>query len=846
MCRLRKLASVLFRVMLAFAVVSTQAGLHFYPASASVDPADGRVALVVGNANYRNVPKLKNSVRDAALVAKALRDVGFDVVEKTDVSRGGFEAAVKEAIGKAKGASTILFYFAGHGFQLNGRNYLVPTDAALKDRKKIAEETMSLDDLIAQLSVRDRQTIVFLDACRDNPIPQSARAERGSQGLAQIETGSGLFVAFATQPGNVTADGKGDNSPFSLALAAQIPEDGQSISDMMINVRNMVEEKTLHRQTPWDQSSLRSQFYFKPAPEEEEAEWTQEELAELQAFAKSNPAFLEKFKKSFHGLKIVEGKETGGAEVASLRIEPAEADETGPAPGNDTLIDAATEPLVPQGVAADVADFSGKPAQTAAVSSGQNSLAVPEASPVPAPEVVPALTPQPDPSPQEPPPAPENVPAEKGRPGLQILAATEADHDPISETGEPSVLPAEQTLQAIAEPAASGREQNSGIAVREPLAAEEGEIAVARLERGPSAVSPAISPVPDKSAGEAYPVPAATSAMPTVPAAADVAPAAQTMADGLARLMDKGADDGDKAPSDVPIRAEARALPEGGTSQGQEMAALRPDAVTPTVPFSAPVPRPSVDNTIPVAAPLEGEQRAKPSLAAVAPASASRESAPLQADAPSSIVANPTPAASSAIAGEAMAVLAQPLEGTLKGVVPVPQSPAPEASGMELAALAPVRPPATPLLVPPAPPAVDLPPPSPAILPDPEQQTRMAMAAQKELSRLGCYVGGIDGNWSSRSAKALLRYYSQKKAQPDELEPTETLVARLQSEPVVICRSAPSKPKPSGGNASAAGKSAPNKNQRSGAGNASVSATAGKPAPAPEKLKSIKALGVFR
>lgn len=850
MCRLRKLASVLFRIMLAFAVVSTQAGLHFSPASAAVDPAEGRVALVVGNANYRNVPKLKNSVRDAALVAKALRDVGFDVVEKTDVSRRGFEAAVKEAIGKAKGASTILFYFAGHGFQLNGRNYLVPTDAGLKDRKKITEETMSLDDLIAQLSVRDRQTIVFLDACRDNPIPQSARAERGSEGLAQIETGSGLFVAFATQPGNVTADGKGDNSPFSLALAAQIPEEGQSISDMMINVRNMVEEKTLHRQTPWDQSSLRSQFYFKPAPEEESAEWTEEELAELQAFAKANPAFLEKFKKSFRGLKIVEGEETGGAEVASLRIEPAEADEAGPAPGSDAPQAATPEPLVPQEGPTDIADLAGEPAQPEVAPPGRNGPAMPEEAPIPVPEVATVVPPQPEPAPIEPPPAPENAPAERARPGLQILAASEAGDDPGAATAEPPAHPVESTPPETGEPAATGDKPGSRLPEGEAPPAAEGKIAVALLENTPATPNPAASPVPDPSAGGLDPVSATTSEAPTAPIAADMEPAAQAMADGLARLLVQGADDGERAPSDVTPSGNAGAPVGDPTPERQELAALPPDSAAPAVPFSTPVPRPSVEDAAPSVASLEAGQRAAPSFSAVEPSSASREPAPTPApplaDAASDPGTNPIPDAASAIAGEAAAPVARPLEERLENVDPVPKNPAPETGSMELAALAPDRQPATTLLAPSTPDAVDLPPPAPAILPDPEQQTRMAMAAQKELSRLGCYVGGVDGNWGSRSAKALLRYYSQKKAQPDELEPTEGLVARLQSEPVVICKSAPAKPKPSGGDATAAGKSAPGKNARSGTGNATVSATAGKPVPAPEKLKSIKALGVFR
>lgn len=238
------------------------------PVQANVDEHQKRrLALVVGNSDYESVQPLKNATQDANAIADALERLGFEVTTLENVDRDDFQSAVERFSTEAEGAEATLFYFAGHGFQLNGANYLVPSDAALQSREAIEQQTLRLDWVISQLQARNRQTLVFLDACRNNPLPPSVRGEAHLDGLAQIETGSGTFVAFATQPGNVTYDGDGDNGYFADALLEHISEPGISISDMMIRVRNSVEEMTLHRQTPWDQSSLRSQFYFSPQGE---------------------------------------------------------------------------------------------------------------------------------------------------------------------------------------------------------------------------------------------------------------------------------------------------------------------------------------------------------------------------------------------------------------------------------------------------------------------------------------------------------------------------------------------------------------------------------------------------
>uniref|UniRef100_UPI00248F6C01 caspase family protein n=1 Tax=Litoreibacter halocynthiae TaxID=1242689 RepID=UPI00248F6C01 len=224
--------------------------------------AQERLALIIGNSTYETIPALKNPQNDATAVGDALSNLGFDVTLLTDATSDQFWLKLDDFVKRSETAETTLFYYSGHAFQLEGANYLVPVNAQLKSRQAIFDETWSLDGIIKRLQARNRQTLIFLDACRDSPLPQNMTATGG--GLARLNTGIGTFVAFATEPGAVTFDGQGDNSPFTTALLNHIETPSISISDMMIRVRNEVEERTLRRQTPWDQSSLRSQFYFQP------------------------------------------------------------------------------------------------------------------------------------------------------------------------------------------------------------------------------------------------------------------------------------------------------------------------------------------------------------------------------------------------------------------------------------------------------------------------------------------------------------------------------------------------------------------------------------------------------
>lgn len=234
-----------------------------HAAAQSAPGHERRIALVVGVGGYAHVETLHNPGNDKKLMGGKLGDLGFELfgidVDDPDLVR--FNALIDEFVAAAATADVAVVYYSGHAFQLGGVNYLVPADARLLHRDAIAAETVRLDTLIDRLQARERQVLVFLDACRNNPLPPS---QRDFDGLAQVATGNGVFIAFATEPGDISYDGRSDLSPFTRAVATHIGTQGQSISDMMIAVRNDVERQTLYQQTPWDQSSLTRQFFFNP------------------------------------------------------------------------------------------------------------------------------------------------------------------------------------------------------------------------------------------------------------------------------------------------------------------------------------------------------------------------------------------------------------------------------------------------------------------------------------------------------------------------------------------------------------------------------------------------------
>lgn len=231
-----------------------------------VPQTERRIALVIGNATYENVESLANPANDSAAMRESLAQVGFELYGGDNLTLREFNNEIEKFDAAADLADVALVYYSGHGFQYRGRNYLVPRDAQLKDMASIEGETVRLDSIISKLQDRDRQTLVFLDACRNNPLPPAQRQENG---LAQVQTnGDGVYVAFATEPGDISYDGRSDLSPFTRAMTQQIAVPEQSLADLMIEVRREVRKRTLEQQIPWEQSSLSKQFYFNPGSNE--------------------------------------------------------------------------------------------------------------------------------------------------------------------------------------------------------------------------------------------------------------------------------------------------------------------------------------------------------------------------------------------------------------------------------------------------------------------------------------------------------------------------------------------------------------------------------------------------
>ena len=233
--------------------------------------AERRVALVIGNGAYLNTGALPNPANDGRAIAEALRSLDFTVLERIDQDQDSMQRAIREFARTLRGADVGLFYYAGHGLQVHGTNYLVPTDALLEDEADLAFETIDIDLVLAQLEREAPTSLVFLDACRDNPLARTlargmgaSRSASVGRGLARIESGLGTLIAYATQPDNVALDGVGNHSPFTQALLNNIATPGVEIRQMLTRVRQEVITETDRQQVPWDHSSLLSEFYFQP------------------------------------------------------------------------------------------------------------------------------------------------------------------------------------------------------------------------------------------------------------------------------------------------------------------------------------------------------------------------------------------------------------------------------------------------------------------------------------------------------------------------------------------------------------------------------------------------------
>ena len=228
------------------------------------ETGESRVALVIGNSDY-GVGSLRNPVNDATDMAKTLEACGFDVTAKTNVDQAAMETAVEDFGQRIRGAGVALFYYAGHGIQAQGENYLIPLGVNPKAENELRFRCINAGLVLAKMeNAGTRVNIVILDACRDNPFARSFRSQ--AKGLAVMDAAKGTIVAYATAPGQVASDGSGRNGAYTGALLEHMQTPGLPVERLFKQVRNRVLSVTSNEQTPWENTSLTGDFYFMAKP----------------------------------------------------------------------------------------------------------------------------------------------------------------------------------------------------------------------------------------------------------------------------------------------------------------------------------------------------------------------------------------------------------------------------------------------------------------------------------------------------------------------------------------------------------------------------------------------------
>ncbi len=219
-----------------------------------------RTALVIGNAAYAS-GTLRNPINDARAMAKVLGELSFEVTLGENLDQKQMKRDIQAFGEKLQKGGVGLFYFAGHGVQVNGRNYLIPVAAAIEHENQVEYESVDMGEVLSEMDyAHNRMNIVIMDACRDNPFARSFRSM--SQGLASIDAPSGTLIAYATAPGSVANDGEGENGVYTGELIKTMVQPGLKIEDVFKRVRSAVREATGGKQVPWESSSLEGDFYF--------------------------------------------------------------------------------------------------------------------------------------------------------------------------------------------------------------------------------------------------------------------------------------------------------------------------------------------------------------------------------------------------------------------------------------------------------------------------------------------------------------------------------------------------------------------------------------------------------
>lgn len=346
--------------------------MAFLPLQAAADT--GRVALVIGNGDYgAEIGRLRNPVNDAKLMARTLKQLGFAVTLALDVDQKQLKRAVRdfgEALTAAGSEGVGFFYYAGHGLQVDGENYLLPIGAHIEAERDVDLEAVSANAILAQMQYAGNGVnLIFLDACRNNPLSRSFRSTQ--RGLARVDAPRGSFVGYSTAPGDVSLDGDGNNSPYALALAQELLRPGEAIEEVHRAVRLQVLSATNQQQTPWDSSSLTATVTLAgarvapvasvapaPAPTVAPADGAAAERAWDRVKDNTNPVVLQAFLQQFpDGLYAALARDrleklTGDTQVAAVAA-PAPAPVVTPVVTPAPTPPVAPEPIVTAGTASD-------------------------------------------------------------------------------------------------------------------------------------------------------------------------------------------------------------------------------------------------------------------------------------------------------------------------------------------------------------------------------------------------------------------------------------------------------------------------------------------------------------
>ncbi len=233
-------------------------------APASSRSSEKRLALIIGNADYLHGGRLANPVHDARSMAAVLQELGFTVQRFENCDQKTMKRAIDEFGSSLKRYTVGVFFYAGHGVQVKGNNYLLPVDAKLESENDVEYDAVRADRVLAKMESAGTATnIVVLDACRDNPFERSWRRSARGNGLAFMNAPSGSIIAYATAPGETASDGDGRNGLYTSAILEHIRTPGITIETMFKRVRSTIMEKSGKRQIPWESTSLRGEFYFK-------------------------------------------------------------------------------------------------------------------------------------------------------------------------------------------------------------------------------------------------------------------------------------------------------------------------------------------------------------------------------------------------------------------------------------------------------------------------------------------------------------------------------------------------------------------------------------------------------